>query len=58
MNKIKSDLPDIESVLTDGRLTLDVNENPPFKWKEAISLVKRLRRPLTDEEAKQFEIVV
>lgn len=57
MNNIKPDLPDIESVLTDGRLTLDINELPPFKWKEAINLVERLGRPLTDKEAKKFELV-
>ena len=56
VDNIKPDLPDIESVLIDGRLTLDINELPPFKWKEAINLVERLGRPLTDEEAKKFEL--
>lgn len=56
MDNIKPDLPDIESVLIDGRLTLDINELPPCKWKEAINLVERLGRPLTDEEAKKFEL--
>lgn len=56
MDNIKPDLPDIESVLIDGRLTLDINELPPFKWKEAINMVERLGRPLTDEEAKKFEL--
>lgn len=58
MSKRKSSLPDIESHLTDGRLTLDIGDLPSFKWKEAIALVKKLGRPLTDEEEKQFEIVV
>ncbi len=56
MSKRKSSLPDIESHLTDGRLTLDIGDLPSFKWKEAIALVKKLGRPLTDEEEKQFEI--
>ena len=56
MDNIKPELPDIESVLIDGRLTLDINELPPFKWKEAINLVERLGRPLTGEEAKKFEL--
>ncbi len=42
-------------VMPDGRLTAP-SEGKMYRLREAILLSKRLGRPLTDEEMKQFEI--
>jgi len=39
----------------DGRL-VEPSSAKPFKLREAIALSKKLGRPLTEEEMKQFEI--
>lgn len=40
----------------DGRLVADPKpENKRFRFREAIKLVEKLGRPLTNEEMKQFE---
>ena len=42
--------------MPDGRLTVSSN-NKSYRLREAILLSKRLGRPLTEDEMKQFEIV-
>lgn len=39
----------------DGRL-IEPSSAKPFKLRESIALLKKLRRPLTEDEMKQFEI--
>lgn len=42
-------------VMPDGRLTVP-SDGKMYRLREAILLSKRLGRPLTDDEMKQFEI--
>lgn len=42
--------------MPDGRLTAP-SDNKSYRLREAILLSKRLGRPLTEEEMKQFELV-
>ena len=46
-------IPDLESVLTDTRLT--ESSNGSYKWREMIREVERLGRPLTEEEAEKYK---
>lgn len=39
----------------DGRL-IEPSSAKPFKLRESVALLKKLRRPLTEDEMKQFEI--
>lgn len=45
---------DLESVLTDTRLTKPSDGS--YRWKDMIEEVKRLGRPLTEEEAERYKI--
>ena len=55
-----TEMYDLESVLTDGRLTADPSgnkaDNEPFKAYQALNMVRALGRPLTDEEMKSLTI--
>lgn len=42
--------------MPDGRLTAS-SENKVYRLREAILLSKKLGRPLTENEMKQFEVV-
>lgn len=44
---------DLESVLTDTRLTKPSNRS--YRWKDMIEEVKRLGRPLTEEEVERYK---
>lgn len=44
---------DLESVLTDTRLT--ESSNGSYRWKDMIEEVKRLGRPLTEEEVERYK---
>lgn len=46
---------DLEAVLTSGVLCENLDYKP-FRAREALTLVRKLGRPLTEEEEKQFEI--
>lgn len=46
-------IPDLESVLTDTRLTKPSNGS--YRWKDMIEEVKRLGRPLTEEEVERYK---
>lgn len=46
-------IPDLESVLTDTRLT--ESSNGSYRWKDMIEEVKRLGRPLTEEEVERYK---
>ena len=46
-------LSDIERFITDGRLT---SNGKRFEWREMIEEVKKLGRPLKEEETKKFRI--
>nr|DAU18327.1 MAG TPA: hypothetical protein [Bacteriophage sp.] len=52
--KQKLNIPDLESVLTDTRLTEPSNRS--YKWRDMIEEVKRLGRPLTKEEAERYKV--
>lgn len=41
--------------MPDGRLTTPSNDKT-YRLREAIAMTKKLGRPLTDEEMKEFEI--
>ena len=42
-------------LMPDGRLT-EPDDGKVYRLREAIALSKRLGRPLTDEEIKEFEV--
>ena len=46
-------LSDIERFITDGRLT-EPSNGKRFEWREMIEEVKKLGRPLKEEETKKF----
>ena len=46
---------DITDYARDGRLT-EPSDGKRYEWREMIEFVKKLGRPLTDEEAEQFKI--
>ena len=46
-------IPDLESVLTDTRLTKPSNGS--YRGKDMIEEVKRLGRPLTEEEVERYK---
>lgn len=46
---------DLERFVKDGRLT-EPSDGKRFEWKKMIEEVKRLGRPLTDQELEQFKI--
>ena len=48
-------LSDIERFITDGRLT-EPSNGKRFEWREMIEEVKKLGRPLKEEETKKFRI--
>lgn len=48
-------LSDIERFITDGRLT-ELSNGKRFEWREMIEEVKKLGRPLKEEETKKFRI--
>lgn len=47
-------IPDLESVLTDTRLT--ESSNGSYRWKDMIEEVERLGRPLTEKEAEKYKV--
>ena len=48
-------LEDIADYAKDGRLT-EPSDGKRYEWCKMIELVKKLDRPLTDQEAEQFGI--
>ena len=46
---------DMESYAKDGRLT-EPSDGVKFEWRKMIEEVKRLGRPLTDEESEKYRI--
>ena len=46
---------DLERFVTDGRLT-EPSNGKRFEWREMIEEVKKLGRPLKEEETKKFRI--
>lgn len=54
MNK-RENFYDLEAVLTSSVLC-ECLDYKPFRAREALALVHKLGRPLTEEEEKQFEI--
>lgn len=46
---------DLESFVKDGRLT-DPSDGKRFEWRKMIDEVKKIGRPLTDEETEQFRV--
>lgn len=48
-------LSDIERFITDGRLT-ELSNGKRFEWREMIEEVKKLGRPLKEEETKNLEL--
>lgn len=56
MAKKKVDLfDDIADYAKDGRLT-EPSDGRRYEWRKMIEAVKKLGRPLTDEEAEQYRI--
>ena len=56
MAKKKVDLfDDIADYAKDGRLT-EPADGRRYEWRKMIEAVKKLGRPLTDEEAEQYRI--
>ena len=47
--------PDLERFVTDGRLT-EPSDGKRFEWRKMINEVKKLSRPLTEDEAEKFRI--
>lgn len=46
---------DLERFAKDGRLT-EPSDGQRFEWRKMIDEVKKMGRPLTDEESKSFRI--
>lgn len=46
---------DISYYAKDSRLT-EPSDGKRYEWRKMINLVKKLGRPLTDEEAEEFRI--
>ncbi len=46
---------DIADYAKDGRLT-EPSDGRRYEWRKMIDTVKRLGRPLTDEEAEQYRV--
>lgn len=53
--KNKSLFVDITDYAKDGRLT-EPSDGKRYEWRQMIDAVKKLGRPLTDEEAEQYRI--
>lgn len=47
---------ELEDYATDGRLT-EPSDGNRYEWRKMIEEVKRLGRPLTEEEVKKFQIL-
>ena len=48
-------LVDLERFVTDGRLT-EPSDGKRFEWRKMIDEVKKLGRPLTEDEAEKFRV--
>ncbi len=46
---------DLEKFVTDGRLT-EPSGGKRFEWRKMIDEVKKIGRPLTEDEAEKFKI--
>lgn len=46
---------DLERFVTDGRLT-EPSDGKRFEWRKMIDEVKKLGRPLTEDEAEKFRV--
>jgi|GEM_PF-343280 hypothetical protein len=46
---------DLERFVTDGRLT-EPSDGKRFEWRKMIDEVKKLGRPLTEDEAEKFKV--
>lgn len=46
---------DLERFVTDGRLT-EPSDGKRFEWRNMIDEVKKLGRPLTEDEAEKFRV--
>lgn len=46
---------DLERFVTDGRLT-ETSDGKRFEWRKMIDEVKKLGRPLTEDEAEKFRV--
>ncbi|MBQ4523382.1 MAG: hypothetical protein IJA10_10615 [Lachnospiraceae bacterium] len=55
INNYYGNVIDLESHAKDGRLT-EPSDCIRFEWRKMIEEVKRLGRPLTDDESEKFKI--
>lgn len=54
-NNYYGNVIDLESYAKDGRLT-EPSDGVKFEWRKMIEEVKRLGRPLTNEESERYRI--